>query len=298
MANTISSTSMRRVPEAVWKQMSGAQRTAIIEQRRQSRGDGFEGTTTATQAPAPQATIAARPDPLMSTTGLDPAAMHELFGGVVDTKGLDQLEGQALMDELRRRFFSKHVTLDYNSARARMFTVVDNDGGDVHDVYAGRTLKHVTGIPSATGSESFNTEHTWPQSQLKRAGKITAVSDLHHLFPVDTEANGKRGSFPFGIVQSVMWERNGSKLGRDADGQIVFEPTAGHRGDVARAMFWIATAYGLPIPNGEEKALREWASEDPVDAHEQDRNVRISRVQGDLNPYIIKPELISHVADF
>lgn len=229
---------------------------------------------------------------------LDPNAMQELFGHVVDTAGLETLSGRALVDELRRRFYAKHVTLDYSTARRFMFTEVDNAGGDVRDVYTGRVIHDVTQIPRADGGESFNTEHTWPQSQLKRAGKGAAVSDLHHLFPVDTFANGKRGSFPFGQVQQVEWEKNGSKLGRDADGDVVFTPPPGHRGDVARAMFWISTAYGLPIDNEEEAVLREWANEDPVDAREQERNSRIADVQGDLNPFVVAPQLIEQVADF
>jgi endonuclease I len=63
-------------------------------------------------------------------------------------------------------------------------------------------------------------------------------------------------------------------------------------------MFWISAAYGLPIRDGEEQVLREWASEDPVDAHEQQRNARIAGVQGDLNPFVVAPQLVSQVADF
>lgn len=229
---------------------------------------------------------------------LDPQAMNALFGKVVDTAGLETLSGRGLIDELRSRFYAKHVTLDYSTARRFMFTQVDNEAGDVRDVYTGRVLNDVTRIPSAEGAESFNTEHTWPQSQLKRAGRGAAVSDLHHLFPVDTTANGRRGSYPFGQVQQVEWEKNGSKLGRDANGQIVFTPPPGHRGDVARAMFWISAAYGLSIPPREEAVLKEWANEDPVDTHEQVRNGRIAEVQGDLNPFVVAPQLVSQVADF
>lgn len=286
-------TTIERQQRRYERVFSGTQRA----ERRAERFEARRSTGTPNLAEDRFDAGAVKPGPAPQAA-LDPNAMNELFGNVVETAGLETLSGRALIDELRRRFYSKHVTLDYSTARRFMFTQIDNEQGDVRDVYTSRVINDVTRIPRADGGESFNTEHTWPQSQLKRAGKGAAVSDLHHLFPVDTMANGKRGSFPFGQVQRVEWEKNGSKLGRDADGDMVFTPPAGHRGDVARAMFWISAAYNLPIGGEEEAVLREWAAEDPVDAREQTRNARIAEVQGDLNPFVVAPQLVEQVADF
>jgi endonuclease I len=223
--------------------------------------------------------------------------MKDLFGGVVDTAGLEKLEGQPLLDELKDRFFSHHVVLDYSAARKRMFGEIDNQGGKVVDVYAMRTFPG-GGIPKAEGANGFNTEHTWPQSKLKEAGKHDAISDLNHLFPVETFANGKRGHVPFGWVKKVEWENGHSKLGLDDKGQRVFTPPEIHRGNVARAMFWIATAYELDIPADEEAVLKQWAKEDPVDPHERARTEAVAKVQGDANPFVLHPELVDKVKDF
>lgn len=296
------------LPDAMWKGLSDPERAMVREVRRQMR-DGFEGGAPAQRdrvtgdlaQPTPFAGVdplagaAPAPDP---NTGLDPASMHELFGGVVDTAGLEKLEGQPLLNELRKRFFSHHVVLDYKTARQHLFKEIDNQGGTVKDVYALKELHNVNGIPRAEGDDGFNTEHTWPQSKLKAAGKGAAVSDLNHLFPTESFANNKRGHVPFGWVKTVEWENGVSKLGLDDKGQQVFTPPEIHRGNVARSMFWIATAYQLHIPNDEEAVLKEWAKEDPVDPHEVKRTELVAKVQGDANPFVLHPELIDKVQDF
>ncbi len=301
------------LPDAMWKGLSPEQR-AMVQQLRRNLRDGFEpeapvverSRATGERREAtpfagtdPIASVSAAPQP-NPTTGLDPVAMHELFGATVDTAGLDAFEGQELLDELRRRFFARHVTLDYRQARHVMFTVIDNEGGNVRDVYAGRTIRNVSGIPNPEGPDGFNTEHTWPQSELKEAGKNAAISDLHHLFPVEAFANTKRGHVPFGWVTQVEWQTpdGKSKLGYDAKGQLVFQAPEGHRGNIARALFWVSTAYQLKIDADEEAVLREWDKADPVDDKERARNEAIQKVQGDLNPFVLMPGLADRVKDF
>lgn len=190
-----------------------------------------------------------------------------------------------------------HTSLGYDTARDVMLGVTgtfDLTGGMLECVYTGKKV-----APDGTRTPNgFNTEHTWPQSQLKAQGKDAAVSDLHHLFPVDTTANGKRANLPFGEVVTEHWRGGGSRLGLDARGVLVFEPPVEHRGNVARAMFWIADAYELDIPPEEEAVLRRWAAADPVDDAERARNQRIAEVQGDLNPFVEHPSLSEQVDDF
>ena len=318
LLETIGENPKARLPETTWAQLSREQRAMVLEVRK-NLNDGFEnrerlqdGDRARNTGERRESTPYAGRDPLSSTTavaaaagpdprtGLDPVAMREIFGGTVDTTGLESFEGEGLLQELRKRFYSKHVTLDYKAARHQMFTVIDNHGGEVKDVYAGRTLKNVTGIPNAEGPNGFNTEHTWPQSQLKAAGKTAAVSDLHHLYPTESFANHKRGHIPFGWVKNVEWQTpdGKSKLGYDAGGQMVWTAPEGHRGNIARSMFWIAAAYELHIPSDEEAVLREWSREDPVDPAELARNEAIQKVQGDLNPFVLNPALIDKVRDF
>jgi deoxyribonuclease I len=297
-----------RLPSEVWSGLTRAQRNIVTDIQQQV--DSFSQTTNTPQGPAIRAPagthVATESDPVSSSsrvgpnpsTGNDPRAMRELFGNVVNTDGLDALQGQPLLDELRNRFYSRHVSLSYEAAREEMFGSIDNEGGVVDSVYTEREVR-TQDIPDANGANGFNTEHTWPQSQLKEAGKDDAVSDLHHLYPTDTEANGKRSNYPFGVPTTVTWSKDGSELGRDAEGRIVFRPPAEHRGDVARAMFWIATAYNLDIPAYEEAVLRQWHDEDPVSQAERTRHDEIAEVQHDQNPFVVlDPSLPDRIDNF
>jgi deoxyribonuclease I len=292
-----------RLDDAQWHALTPSQRSLIVAIRERTR-DGLEPPRVVQAPEAASTTHLVGTDPLGSVapgadpvTGNDPHSMEVLFGNVVDTRGLACFEGQALLDELKSRFYSTHVTLSYRQAREALFGRVDNFDGKVTDVYTGRTIV-TQGIPSPDGSEGMNTEHTWPQSDLKTQGKQAAISDLHHLFATDTEANGRRGSYPFGTVVREIWKSGESRLGTDVNGKMVFEPPPLHRGNVARALFWIATAYDLDIPPDEEAELRRWAATDPSDETERQRNLEVRQEQGDLNPFVIDATLPDRVPDF
>lgn len=207
---------------------------------------------------------------------------------------LDGLRDEALKIAIRHNG-SDHLALSYTGARYALFAILDNDTGVVTGVYTGRDVQ-TRGIPDADSNEKMNTEHTWPRS---RGVKNTpANSDLHHLFPTDTDANSQRSNLPFGEVIEVQWQEGESKLGLDKDGEEVFEPPDGHKGNVARALFYVSSVYGLPIDPAEEAVLRRWHRADPVDGRERSRNSAIADVQGNRNPFIDDPRLVRRIADF
>jgi hypothetical protein len=218
-------------------------------------------------------------------------------GAVLDAIPRDRLaglEGEALRDAIRQHSGS-HVELGYTEARQVMFGAVDNKGGQVFDVYGGRTIQ-TRGIPEAGGPGGVNTEHTRPKSTGVKG--TPALSDLHHLFPTDTEANARRSSLPFGEVVDVKWSKGESKLGLDKHGQLVFEPPAAHKGNVARAQFYVSTIYGLPVPAAEEAVLRSWNRLDPVDAAERQRNDVVSAFQENRNAFVDDAGLADRIKDF
>lgn len=210
------------------------------------------------------------------------------------TASLSALAGQTLVSVLQKSFHpTQHV--GYDHARKEMFSRLDNHNGHVRCVYTGREI--VThGIPNAEGSTRMNTEHTFPKSWLK--GTSRPLSDLHHLFPTDTQTNAMRSSYPFGEVVHVEWTAPGgeAKLGKDASGQTVFEPPDSHKGNVARAMFYISSVYGLKLTQRQQEVLRSWSKLDPVDQAERQRNEEIAKIQGNVNPFVDSPELIDRVA--
>lgn len=145
--------------------------------------------------------------------------------------------------------------------------------------------------------EVVNCEHTWPQSKfIRRSDSKMQKGDLHHLFPTDTHANSVRSSNDFGEV------RSGKSAGRNCsssktDGKY-FEPADYHKGNVARAMFYFAIRYNGKINPRMEAYLRKWHEQDPVDLDEIERNNKIEKIQGNRNPFIDNPELVSRIRDF
>lgn len=205
--------------------------------------------------------------------------------------GTEGLKNQALKDRLYQ-LISNHHSLGYDSAREKMFTEIDNKDGLVECVYTGFKIKTDT-IPDPN---IMNTEHTWPQS--RGAGSEPARSDLFHLFPTKSEANSRRGNYPFGTVVKVIWSDGGSKLGTNSKGETVFEPRDVHKGNVARAMFYFSIRYRLPIDNEQEAELRKWHWYDPVDSDEINRCNLINKYQNNRNPFVDWPQFVNDIDDF
>lgn len=157
--------------------------------------------------------------------------------------------------------------------------------------------------PSRTPRETvLNTEHTWPQSKFNSAmQKDVQKSDLHHLYPTDSEMNSIRGNHPFGEVDvpdralKCPASKFGSVHGSSED---YFEPPQGHKGNVARALFYFAVRYKMNIDKVQEQFLRDWHRQDPPDQFEMDRNEAIFKIQGNRNPFIDHPELVDRISDF
>ncbi|MEE2903786.1 MAG: endonuclease [Myxococcota bacterium] len=204
---------------------------------------------------------------------------------------LSGLEGKNLSTELRR-IHQAHTRLSYSYARCVLFSDIFNIDGAVKEVYAGQTFE-ISGSPRKPEHDNVNTEHSWPKSRGIKG--TAAVSDLHHLFPTDAAVNNKRSSYPFGEVVEVEWEKGGSKLGLDEQGNKVFEPPPEHRGQLARAMFYIHTMYEVPFQSDEEPVLREWHREHPVTEAERSRNDAISKYQKTRNPFVDYPELVDKI---
>lgn len=208
---------------------------------------------------------------------------------------------------------TEHRVLGYTKAREKLFgqLYLKNSGGtySVTDVYCERTYTDADfgGSPTfgpdlvPSSGSLINTEHTWPQSRFTgRFPREMQKSDLHHLFPTDSEMNSRRGSLRFGNVvkdvESLKCPMN--RLGQQADGGIIFEVPKAQRGNTARAIFYFATRYQMKISPPEETALRQWNKDDPADAEEFLHNQQIEELQGNRNPYIDFADLIDRVESF
>jgi hypothetical protein len=198
------------------------------------------------------------------------------------------LRDDALKEALQEDW--THRELSYYSARKNLFEKVDGDGRRTSGVYTGAPIKYLSQPLPNKGMM----EHTWELTRLP----AEARTDLHHLYPVLPEANAARLNLHYGEVMFPLWSRGGSKAGPSSKVKPVFEVRPKHRGNAARAMFYIATMYDKQIPADEEKILKEWHDEDPVDKAERTRNDTVQKLQSSRNPFVDHPGLVDRISDF
>jgi endonuclease I len=128
-------------------------------------------------------------------------------------------------------------------------------------------------------------------------------SDIHHLYATDSKANSTRGNFDYADVTeniSLGSDCMPSKSGPSTidGGKNFFEPPLAHKGNAARAIFYFAIRYKLPITQNQEEFLKKWNDLDPVDADEMYRNDEIEKAQGNRNPFIDFPTLAHDIENF
>lgn len=126
--------------------------------------------------------------------------------------------------------------------------------------------------------QTFNTEHVYPQSLLR---KTDAVTDLHHLRSTDATVNTSRSNLPF-VDGSGIYKRinNG------------WYPGDEWKGDVARMVLYLNVRYREKIDKvGTAELFLKWNVEDPVSDFEKQRNEVIYSAQGNRNPFIDNPYL-------
>lgn len=200
------------------------------------------------------------------------------------------LRDDKLQRALRTDWSAEHDQLSYWQARKSLFNEVDGDGREAEGLYTGETISYYSQPLPNKGLM----EHAWPLTRLP----AEARTDLHHLFPAIPEARGARVNLRYGDVLVAVWSRGGSKAGPSTGVKPVFEVRQSRRGDIARAMFYVATMYDLEIPESEEKVLRKWHASDAVDRHERNRNERVERAQSSNNPFVDHPGLVDRISDF
>ncbi|WP_406614574.1 endonuclease [Mycoplasma corogypsi] len=240
---------------------------------------------------------------------------------------LEGKSGQELLTAINKLLASKSSGIgSYNDLKSiysntnafkDLYYEKDNSILDVYsenpngaDPYEYPTYKGGSGREEGTGT---NREHLIPQSWFGKAAPM--VSDVNHVWPTDIKVNAMRGNYPHDVVTSVSTtSRNGSKLGRNSANQMVFEPINSFKGDISRAYFYFAAAYGnknitqtanarevfspnnLNLNEHYKQVYSKWNKIDPVDKFDITRNNESARSQGGLrNPFIDYPNLLDSI---
>jgi len=214
----------------------------------------------------------------------------------------------------------------FDTAKEHVYNDIDLDSDQVFCVYSGTVVtleQQGDGSFHPREEDGIQVEHTWASKanwvddSLHFERDSIPGADLHHLFPARRGPNGSRGNHPFGDpvseVRALLLDDDGtlhqpeegpggqptgSLRGLDAGGKVVFMPPEEHRGNVARAMFYMSVRYWWEIPEDMEGVLRAWHEDDPVDSAETARNERVEGIQNNRNPFIDDPTLVEQILDF
>lgn len=189
---------------------------------------------------------------------------------------------------------------DYETARKVFWGELYNST-NVQTLYCGERL-------DSERRRGYNIEHVFPMSWAAnglKCGKRKQCrqnssqfnlieADLHNLYPSREDVNKARSSHRFGEVSGE--KRQFGRCDFEVNERArVAEPAPAVRGDVARAMFYMAYQYreqGLKLFEKQARLMLNWHKADPPSAAEQNRNDRIERIQGNRNPFIDQPELV------
>lgn len=152
----------------------------------------------------------------------------------------------------------------------------------------------------------FSREHTfchnWMPTNPADSPEKPEYNDQHNLYPAkQVGVNATRSNYPLGEVTTQTSFYLASKFGTNASGEQVFEPRAQHKGNAARAIMYMATAYNgisgnnwklrnpisVSIPYGQDQnLLKKWHFQDLPDSYERSRNDFLDSLQGNRNPFI------------
>lgn len=202
------------------------------------------------------------------------------------------LKGDYLKVVLNNIIHENFIPLLYGDARYILpeSDVDPNNASNIMLVYTGYSVDSTW-----DGGLTWNREHTWPQSRLGvsvaygDADFPSKATDIHNLKPADPDENAVRSNDYFG----------------DVDGLDIYVPRDEVKGDIARILFYMATAYFDLTLDDEESTLSayktmgflslliEWNEMDPVDDFERHRNDVLYSYQGNRNPYIDYPEFVN-----
>lgn len=276
---------------------------------------------------------------LMFTVPISGVAMAEVPAGYYDS--VDTTSAISLHQSLHL-IIDDHQRFPYTSSSTDTWDILEqadedpDNSGNVIDIYKNASYAKVGG-----GNTSYNREHSWPKSYgFPNDGSSNyAYTDAHHLFIANSSYNSSRSNKPYDNCNSACTEKttdfNNGRGGTSSqsnwtEGSFTagsWETWSGRRGDVARALMYMAVRYeggvhgvtGHTEPDliltddrsliegsnqgsnisvaymGLRSVLLQWHSEDPVDDFERRRNNAIFQYQGNRNPFIDHPEYVDCV---
>jgi len=189
-----------------------------------------------------------------------------------------------------------------------------DNSSNVITVYSGNSLgKFEVFFPGGDRDPDLNwdREHLWPVSYGLNPGNAQgpSYSDLFNLRPAISSVNSLRGNLYFDNSSDPISVPALAPLCSYDDDS--WKPRDSEKGDIARAMFYLATRYdgsdpgtinlqladtpGSPASSGRFAKLSTlllWHAQDPVSEEEQNIHQRIVSYQGNRNPFVDRPDFV------
>ena len=189
----------------------------------------------------------------------------------------------------------------YKTIMMDQFEVRDTTNGEsfVECAYSGE--RKVFSGPFDWTATGYSREHTYAHSWMPTFPADNPEEeeyvDYHNLYPTNlAQANSPRSNLPFGIITgNVVFNYLEGSVGEIFDGSYVYEPRDDQKGNLARAIFYMATCYNGPngtgddwsIPaNQDQDVLKNWHFGDLPDNYEIARHELVYETQNNRNPYI------------
>jgi endonuclease I len=197
---------------------------------------------------------------------------------------------------------------NYKSTVMAQFEVRDTTLGRSFVVCSYTGERKVFDDPFDWTAVGYSREHTYSHSWMPTYPadgnpSKPEYSDQHNLYPVNqNQANSPRSNLPMNeITGNVVFNYMNGSVGYNGS-QLVYEPRDEQKGNAARAMFYMATAYNgisgnnwqLPT-NQDQQILKTWHNADLPDNYEIARNEYIFSQQGNRNPYVDSVQFTCYV---
>ena len=196
---------------------------------------------------------------------------------------------------------------NYKTTVMNQFEIRDTTNGQsfVTCVYSGE--RKVFDEPFDWSAQGYSREHSYCHSWMPTFPcdnpEQPEYSDQHNLWPTNLQqANTPRSNLPMmDIDGNVVFTYLEGSVGYSGN-QLVYEPRAAQKGNAARSIFYMATAYNtqggntwqLPT-NKSQESLKTWHFNDLPDNYEIARNEFIFSKQANRNPYVDSVNFACHV---
>ncbi|KAL9681432.1 hypothetical protein QQ045_013215 [Rhodiola kirilowii] len=225
---------------------------------------------------------------------------------------LDHSKGEALKRKLSS-IISNHKSLSYREVWDAL-KILDAAEVDEPEASAGIVeIYSLKVVPKALAGkpQGWNREHLWPRSYGLTSGP--SLTDLHNIRPADVNVNSSRGNKFYGECDSKLHKclkpANKEAAPDTVTDSKSWTPPMQVRGDIARALMYMAVSYGYHQPGGAPdlqlsdfpnignremgilSTLLRWNRVDPPSREEKLRNERVCKLyQHNRNPFIDHPE--------